>query len=285
MRAFVLGVLFWGGLISNAAAQIVTGPVAIKSDVNGVPITVRATSWVTIKAVDDKLTVDARIMADLVGLQKNFARIVGTFEPPAKRCSNRRGTTKNPVVTFKRGSLWPRGDQVVIFMRGHIDVWSCSAGRKKSAIRWHKKKIAFIRMSIPQIHTWRNVTKKKDGTQPFHGRMPVYLEETKDARLALQPANPVISLDGPEALLTHATLRLAKARISRTAADALEHAIDPVKLKSALPAALQKLDMTVMSARLRGLGGHVIAEINLGASLSGASRTQLLQTIASRSSN
>jgi hypothetical protein len=151
MRAFVLGVLFLGGLISNAAAQLVYGPVAIKTDVNGVPITVSATSSVTINAVGDKLTVDARILADLVDLQKNFARIVGTFEPPANQCSSRPGTKKSPVVAFKNGSLWPRGDQIVISMRGHIDVWSCSAGRQKSALRWRKRKIAFIRMRIPQI--------------------------------------------------------------------------------------------------------------------------------------
>ena len=92
MRAFVLGVLFLGGLISNAAAQLVYGPVAIKTDVNGVPITVSATSWVTVNAAGDNLTVDARILADLVDLQKNFASIVGTFEPPANQCSIRRGT-------------------------------------------------------------------------------------------------------------------------------------------------------------------------------------------------
>ena len=285
MRAFVLGVLFLGGLISNAAAQLVYGPVAIKTEVNGVPITVSATSRVTINAAGDKLTVDARILADLVDLQKNFARIVGTFAPPANQCTNRRGTKKSPVVAFKSGSLWPRGDQIVISLHGHIDVWSCSAGRQKSALRWRKKKIAFIRMSIPQIHTWRNVIKKKDGTQPFRGRLPIYLVETKNARIALKPAELVIKLDGPEAILTQATLRSAKANINRTAADALEHALDPTKLRDALPAALRKLNMAVVSARFRGLGGHAIAEINLGASLSGKSRTQLLQTIASRSSN
>ena len=285
MRAFVLSVFFWGGLISNAAAQLIYGPVAIKTDVNGVPVTVSATSWVTINASSDEIIVNVRILADLVDLQKNFARIVGTFEPPTKRCSNRRGATKNPVVTFKRGSLWPRGDQIVISMRGHIDVWSCRAGRKKSAIRWRKKKIAFIRMSIPQLRIWRDVVKKKDGTQRFRGSMPIYLVKTKDARLALKPAEPVIKLDGQDKLLTNATLRSAKADINRTTADALEHAIDPAKLKKALPTGLQKLDMAVVSARLRGLGGHVMAEINLGASLSGESRAHLLQTIASRSSN
>lgn len=285
MRALVLGVLFLGGFISNAAAQLVYGPVALKTDVNGIPITVSATSWVTVNAVDDKLTVNARILADLVDLQKNFPRIVDTFEPPSNRCANQRGTGKNPVVAFKSGSLWPRGDQIVVFMRGHIDVWSCSAGHKKSTIRWRKKKIAFIRMSIPQFHTWREIIKKKAGSQTFRGSMPIYLAETKNAQIALKSAEPALRLDGEESLLTSAALDSAKASISRTTTDALEHAVDPAKLKDALPTALQKLDLAVMSARLRGLGGHVMAEVNLGGSVSGQTRTQLLQMIASRSSN
>lgn len=285
MRKFVLGVLFLGGFISNATAQLAYGPVAIKSDVNGIPITVSATSWVTVNAVGDNLSVDAKILADLVDLQKNFASVVGTFEPRENQCVNRPGITKTPVVTFKSGSLWPRGDQIVISMRGDIDVWSCRAGRQKSTIRWRKKKIAFIRLSIPQIHSWRNVVKKKDGTQSFHGSMPIYLVETKGAQIALKPTEPIIRLDGQEALLTKATLRSAKTTINRTATNALEHLIDPIRLKDALPTALQKLDMAIVSARLRGLGGHIIAEINLGANVSGESRMQLLQMMASRSSN
>ena len=132
MRKFVLGVLFLGGFISNATAQLAYGPVAIKSDVNGIPITVSATSWVTVNAVGDNLSVDAKILADLVDLQKNFASVVGTFEPRENQCVNRPGITKTPVVIFKSGSLWPRGDQIVISMRGDIDVWSCRAGRQKS---------------------------------------------------------------------------------------------------------------------------------------------------------
>jgi hypothetical protein len=53
---------------------------------------------------------------------------------------------------------------------------------------------------------------------------------------------------------------------------ALQRAIDPVKLKTALPKELQKLNMSVQSARFRDYGGHAIAEINLEAIISGSRR-------------
>lgn len=285
MRAFVLGVLFLGGFMPNAMAQLAYGPTVIKTEVNGVPITLSATSRITINAVGDKLTVDARILADLVDLQKNFTSVVDTFEPPADQCANRGGAGKSPIVAFKSGSLWPRGDQVVMFMRGHIDVWSCRLGRRHSTIRWRKKKIAFLKLKIPQIHVWRRLIKKRDGAQPFRGSLPVYLVKKKNEKIALEAATPAIKLGGQEALLTHATLRSAKAEINRTVANALQHAIDPATLKDALPTELQKLDLGVVSARFRSLGGHVLAEVNLGGCVAGQSRTQLLQLVAARSAN
>lgn len=72
MRAFVLGVSFQGGLMPQAMAQLACGPTAVKTEVNGVPITVNMTSGVTIDAVGDKPMVDARIPADLIDSAEAF---------------------------------------------------------------------------------------------------------------------------------------------------------------------------------------------------------------------
>jgi hypothetical protein len=53
--------------------------------------------------------------------------------------------------------------------------------------------------------------------------------------------------------------------INQKALGALQSAIDPAKLKEALPKEYQKLNMTVVSTRFRNYGGHAIAEINLAA--------------------
>src|SRR6186997_539460 len=148
MRALLLGTLLAIGLIPGATAQLAVGPVPIMSSINDIPITVSVTSWITVNSVGDETTVDARIFADLIDLQKKFSDIVGSFKRSADGC-NRSADGQNPVVSFKSGSLWPRNDELIIFVRGDIDVWSCTVGPQQSAIRWEPKKIAFLTLKLP----------------------------------------------------------------------------------------------------------------------------------------
>jgi len=285
MRAVLLPALLLAGLASNAAAQQVYGPVAIKNKINGVPISVSATSSHSVKTDGDKIVITARILADLIDLQKKFSTIVSAFAPPAQRCAIRGGNGQEPVAVLQSGSLWPRDNQLVMSLNGYIDVWSCTSGPKKSAIRWKKKKIAFLKMKVPVIRTWRKVTKKRDGVQSFHGSLHVYLVENRNAVIAVKPAHPNIKLEGDESVVTDKSLRVAEAKMSQKASTALQLAIDPTKLKQALPEELQKLNMTVVSTRFRDLGGHAIAEINLGAQVEEDPVVQLLHETAARSSN
>ena len=59
------------------------------NDVNGVPIAVSATSWITVNSAGNETVVDTRIFADLIDLQKKFSHVVDTFAPPADDCANR----------------------------------------------------------------------------------------------------------------------------------------------------------------------------------------------------
>jgi len=278
MRAFLLGALLVTGFLSEATAQLAVGPTSITSRVNGVPVTVSATSRITVNSVGDEITVDARIFADLIDLQKKFPDIVDSFKRTAT--CNRGADSQNPVVSFRSGSLWPRSDQLIMFVRGDIDIWSCTPGPAKSAVRWERKKIAFMKLKLPVMRTWRSIKKSKDGTQAFHGTLPVYLMEKDDATVGLRITEPSIRLDGQEASVTNANLKLAMVDMNQKASKAIQSAIDLGKLKDALPRELQKLTMTVVSARFRDRGGHAIAEINLASKLSGSATALLLQQIA-----
>jgi hypothetical protein len=285
MRALFLAVLLLAGFVSQAKAQLAVGPITINNDVNGVPIAVSATSWVTVNSVDNDLMVDARIFADLIDLQRKFSNVVDTFGLSADECANRGADNQSSVVSFKRGALWPRDDQLVMSTRGHIDIWSCVATPPKSEIRWLKKKIGFLRLRVPVYRTWTKVTKSKDGTQSFRRSLPIQLVRKDNATIALKLAKPDLMLEGEDASLTNANLQLAMADIDQKVYNALQSAIDPVNLKKALPEELQKLNMTVVSARFRDHGGHAIAEINLAAKVSGNSIMQLLQQTAANPAN
>lgn len=278
MRALLLGTLLAIGLIPGATAQLAVGPVPITSSINDIPITVSVTSWITVNSVGDETTVEARIFADLIDLQKKFSDVVDSFKRSARNC-NRSADGQNPVVSFKSGSLWPRNDQLIMFVRGDIDIWSCSVGPPQSAIRWEKTKVSFLTLKLPVRRTWRNVKRNMDGTQPFHGTLLVSLAEKDGANVALRNTEPNLRLDGEPTFATNANLSLAKTDMNEKVSKTLRSAIDLTKLKDVLPKELQKFNMTVNSARFRDRGGHAIAEINLVGKASSLTTTSLLQQI------
>jgi hypothetical protein len=277
MRALLLGTLLVVVLMSRATAQLGIGPIPITSSINGIPVTVSVTSWISVSSVGDEIAVDARLFADLIDVQKKFSDIVDSFKRNAGDC-NRSADGQNPVVSFRSGSLWPSSDQLIIFVRGDIDIWSCIVGRPQSAVRWEPKKIAFLTLKLPVQRTWRNVRKNISGSESFHGMLRVALAEKDDANVALRLAKPTIRFEG-EPTLTNTNLNLAMTNMNQKLSKALQSAIDVAKLKGTLPKELQKLNMTIVSARFRDRGGHAIAEINLAAKTSGNTTTSLLQQI------
>ena len=202
MRAVFSSALLLAGLVSHAAAEQAVRPVTIKNDVNGVQIYVSATSWVTVKSVGNEYLVDARIFADLVDLQKKFPSVVGTLKPAADGCAKQAADNQSPVASLNRGSLWPREDQLLMNIRGDIDIWSCVVGPEKTKLQWRKKKVGFLNLKFPVLHTSKDVKKSKDGTQSFHGTLPVYLEKMDNGAVALRVAKPKIFLEGEEESLT-----------------------------------------------------------------------------------
>ena len=285
MRALVLSALLLAGLASKAPAQLAFGPITIENNVNGVPITVGATSWITVKSVDNDIMVDARIFADLIDLQKKFLNVGSTFKFSENNCATRGVDNPNPIVSLKKSSLWPRGDHLVMSVRGHVDIWSCVAGPPKSEIQWQKKKVGFIKIKVPVVYTRTNLKANKDGTHPFNASLPIYLVKKDSATVALEIAEPNVKLEDQDVIVKNAILKLANADISQTAYNALQSAIDPAKLKEVLPIELQKLSMSVVSARFRDDGGHAVAEINLAARVPRNAITQLLQQIAASPEN
>ena len=265
MRAVFLGAIAAAGLVSTATAQPAVGPIAITNNVNGIPITVSATSWITVNTVGNERTVDARIFADLIDLQKKFPDVVEAFKLPADDCANRGAGNQSPIVFFKSGSLKPIDDQLVMSIRGHVDVWSCTAGSEKSEIKWKKKKIGFMNLSVPVLHTVRNLRKNKDGTHLFRGSLPIQLVKKGGANIAVKVDKSDITLEGQDIIMTNTNLNLTKMDISKKVYEALQRAINPAKLKAVLPKEFQKINMTVVSTRFRNYGGHAIAEINLAA--------------------
>lgn len=264
MKVFFGAALLSTVWVSEAPAQLAVGPITMTNHVNGVPITVSATSWITVSSVDGEHAVDARIFVDLVDLQRKFPAVIGRLAGSAADCAKRDADSRSPAVFLISGSLLPIDDQLIMSVRGQVDLWSCRARPAKSSIVWKKQKIGFLNIKLPQRHTVKATMKKtKDGTQPFRGNLPIQLVQKDNTNIALKISDPEIKLEGQNAAVSHANLNNAKLDINQKVYAALQSAINFVKLKAMLPIELQK--STVVSTRFRSQGGHAIAEINLAA--------------------
>ena len=145
------------------------------------------------------------------------------------------------------------------------------------------KKIGPIKTKVPVPHTLTGYAKNKDATQPFDASIPVRLVKQSKSTITVQVGQPNIKLEGQYVFLTNGILKIANVDINREAADALQSAIDPNKLKATISTELQKLNMAVQSAGFRDDGGHLIAEITLTANVSAADITNLLKEIQNES--
>lgn len=262
-------VFYWAALLavvlgSQASAQPPTGSLAITNHVNGVPITVSATSWINSKSIESEGGPDARIFIDLIDLQRKFPAVIDRSGISAADCAKRDSASLSPTVSLTSGSLLPVDDQLIISLRGQVELWSCKPRPARSSIVWKKQKIGFLNIKLPVHQTVKPGMKKtKDGTQSFRGNLPIQLVQKDRTGIALKISDPEIRLEGQDAVVTHANLDHAKTDINQKVNAALQSAINFVKLKTMLPKELQK--STVVSARFRSQGGHAIAEINLAA--------------------
>ncbi len=267
------------GYAHQASAQLAVGPIAYQQNVNGVNVTVNVTSLISVQTNPGSLAVTAKVDADLFDLQQKIGAIVDTFALPTGNCDNKGLGKINPVVTISSKSLAAQGGQAVLSIGGHVDAWTCVDGPPNSEVQWQMKKIGPIKTKVPVIHTWPSVIKNKDATQPFDATLPASLVKQSDTAVALQLGQPDIKLSGQYAFLTNGILKIAGVDINQKASAALQNAIDPNKLKAALPTELQKLNMTVQSAHFVDDGGHLVAELNLSASVSASDITNLLRQI------
>jgi len=254
---------------TSASAQQSVGPIAITNQVNGVPITVSATSWITINKAENG-AVDARIFVDLIDLQRKLPDVLDKSGPATADCSKRDSDNRSAAVSLKGGTLTPVDDQLIVSVRGNVNVWSCKNKPSTSKIAWKKHKIAFLNIKLPVRQTIKGGFRKtKDGGQSFRENLPVQLVQKDDSNIAPKMAEPEMKLDDRDSV-SDSNLNHAKIDISHKIYAALQSAINFVKLKAMLPKELQQ--SKVVSTRFRSHGGHAIAEIVLASS--GSSYTQ-----------
>ena len=208
---------------------------------------------------------DARVFVDLIDLQRKFPNVVYKFELPADNCRYRGTGNQSPVVSLKNGSLWPVDDQLIMTVRGQVDVWSCTLRAGKSTIQWKSRKIGFLNIKLPIIHSVVSMCKKKIGSQHFQASLPIQLMKRDNATMALKSTEPEVILEGQNVVVTNANLTIAKTDINRKALNTLDAALNSPKIKAVLQKEFLQSKINIVSTRFRNFGGHALAEINFEA--------------------
>jgi hypothetical protein len=261
--------------------EVQVGPTLIEQVVQGVPITVKVTSFMSISTSPTGLSVKARTYADLSDIQAKVGSIVDTFPLPRDNC--RSYSANNPVVTVSSKRLNLSGNALVFTAGGEVVMWDCRENPiPNSKIEWKKGPFG---IPYPKIVTWPgSPIKNKLLSQPVTASIPITLAPAAEAGIRANLGDANVELGGNPALsaVRDFLLRLFKVDVNERANEAIQAAVDPGKLQATLPPDFARLSPKIVSARFVDADG-ASAEIVAQATVVAANLTEILKAIADKS--
>jgi hypothetical protein len=260
--------------------DLLVGPISYQQEVNGVPVTLMARTYFKVQTIDNKIYLEAQIIGDLGDLQRKIGTIVDTFKLPRDNCGSY--SANNLVVSVPRKELAFKDTAAVFSISGSVGIWDCRENPvPNSKVDFVLKDVGLgVKTKVPQVVTWPgDPIKNTILTQPFDAALPVNLVRTNETTVLLSIGRPDIELKGQYVSITKGVLSIAGIDINQKAADALTKAIDPEKLKLAIPSEFQDYNPKIDSARFIDDGGQLAAEINMSALIPAEKVTSLLQDL------
>lgn len=264
-----------------APNEVMLGPVDAPYAIQGVTIVSKVTGFLSVSTSPKSIGIRTRTFVDLRDLQAKIGSVVDTQPLPRDNC--RSYSANNPVVTLHTKQLSVAGDAAVIRLGGDVDVWDCRENPiPNSKVEWRND--GPFGLSIPHLITWpgspiKNMLLK----QPVTATLGAKLSLPSPTSVALVMQQPEVELGGQPALaaVRDALLSLFRVDVNALAAKALSAAIDPSKLVVALPPEVQKLNLRIIKATFRDVGGLGVELIAEG-DVSSANLTDLLKAVASK---
>ncbi|WP_316228257.1 hypothetical protein [Bradyrhizobium sp. SZCCHNR1039] len=285
MRALIVCVAALVSSSTERAAAIesddlLVGPISYQQDVNGIPVNLTARTYFKVQTIENKLFLKAQVIGDLGDLQQKIGTIVDGFKLPQENCKSY--SANNPVVSIPRKELSFRDGSAVFSISGSVAMWDCRENPvPNSKVEWVIENVGLgIKTKVPKVVTWPgDPIKNKLAIQPFDADLPVALVRLNDASVALTIGRPAIELKGQFAFITNGILTVAGIDINQKAQDTLNRAVDPEKLKLAIPAEFQEFNPKIDSARFIDDGGQLAAEINMSALIPAAKVTAMIKDL------
>ena len=257
--------------------EVSVGPITLTQAYGDIQISPVVTTYLSVQTKNDGLTVRARVLSDLGDLQAKIGQIVDRFPLPQNNCASY--GPGNLVAKIWGKQLVPSGNSALLKLSGYVEVWACVSNPiPNSKVEWRND--GPFHLSIPHIVTWPgDPVKTIVAKQPFDVSLPATLAILDDHTVALQLGTPSVSLGGQYAGITNGILNIAGVNLNNVAADALNRAVDPSKLRQSIPEDLLKLNPQIAVARFLDNSGKLDVELQLSSKVPPEQLTELLQLL------
>ena len=268
---------------SETSQELLLGPIPFTQPVQGIPVAIVSTTYLSLHTESDGLYLKAHVIADLTDLQAKIGSIIDTIPLPRNNC--RSYSANNPVVTIWGKELKATGSTATLWLHGYVDVWDCRENPvPNSKVEWRVENIGLgIKTEVPVVVTWPgNPIKNKLATQPFDISEPLEFIRISDSTVALRLGNPNVQLGGPFVGITKGILSIAGININAKARDALWQAIAPTKLQVSIPDEYLKLGPKIESASFQAVGNNLEVTMMLSARVPAAQINEVISQLAAK---
>jgi hypothetical protein len=262
------------------AGEIRIGPIAVPEEIQGVTVTSSILLYLKARTDASGLYLDAHLVADLADLQAKIGAIIDTIPLPTNNCASFK--PDNLVARIPDKQLLPSPPRALLEVGGAVDVWQCLENPvPNSKVEWVND--GPFGVARPKIVTWPgDPIKNKGATQPFDATLPVTAIVVDPRTVALRYEQPEVRLGGQYAFLTNGILNLAGVDLNAEARKALDRAIDPKKLQTAIPAEYARLNPTIRDASFGEVDGHLALLLDFSAAVSPSDLTALINSLLHR---
>jgi hypothetical protein len=224
-------------LLQPRANEVLLGPVTFNQTVQGVPVALRASAFLSLSVAGEQARINARIVADLSDFQSKVGALIDTIPLPTDNCAHRGFDNFVPRIWGKEIAI--ERNIATLTLKGDVDVWTC----------------------FPPLKT--------KITQPFAATLQFHLVVADPHTAAVALDNPVITLGGPWGAVTGGILKLAGVNLNDRVKDGLAQAINPDLLKRSLPGDLLPLNPTITAAELFNNSGRLAASLEMNVTIDG----------------
>jgi hypothetical protein len=241
------------GLLQPRPGELVVGPVPFQQTVQGIPLSVPVSAFLSIQPVGTQIQIGARVVADLSDLQNKVGSLIDTIPLPTDNCAH--FGFDNIVARIWGKEITIAADLATLTLHGDVDVWACA--------------------NIPLI----GVSKTPVGTQPFDATLSFRATVVDSHTIGMQLGQPAITLGGQFGFVTQWLIGSLGVNLNAVAKNALDGLINPNLLQQTLPANLLQLNPVLSRAELTSNSGALALYAEMSASIDGAQLIDLLRKI------